>query len=180
MRRLTHASIPVVVALFVVGACGNMPEVQEGPDPGSPGDTDPVVGDTAPDTARGVVAVVGSDPGTFVALRPAAGGSLTLTGPHRSVLERLAGIEIWVRGAREDDRFRVAAFQVRAVDGVPATDGVLTMASDALYLVSSDGDRQRVTYPPVRLREMVGDRVWIAGPLDEEPVAFGWISEPET
>jgi hypothetical protein len=66
-------------------------------------------------------------------------------------------------------------FTVTAAKGQPATDGTLADDAGALYLVTVDGRWHVLGHPPAELHAHVGARVWIAGPLDREPLAFGVI-----
>lgn len=140
--------------------------------------TPPPAGDapTAGDTLRGRVEVVGSEPGTSVALLDGRGGAVTLEG-ERAVLTRLAGLEVMVRGRPGAPRtFRVERVSVRRADGVPAVDGVLARGDGHDVLVMDDGRRVRLAVTPVALRGIYGARVWLAGPLDRAPDTFGVIT----
>lgn len=133
------------------------------------------------DTLRGTVAVMGSEPAPLVALRPATGGrEIRLHGAQRSALERMVGIDVWVTGELDvgQQRLIVSGFEVRSVDGVPARDGVLAVEGGTLVLVAPDGFRLPIPNPPDALLEHVGGRVWVAGPPDREPIAFGLITPP--
>ena len=135
----------------------------------------------AVDTLRGTVAIVGADPLTRVVLRPAGGGAdVELVGAQREALGRLAGAEVRVagrqaRGTASAPALEVASFAVTAVDGQPAVDGRLEREGGDLVLVTADGRRIRLVQPPAALQDWVGARVWVAGPLDREPQAFGLI-----
>jgi hypothetical protein len=157
----------------------------------------------AADTLRGTIAVVGSEPATWVVLRPITGGAeIMLRGDPVRDLRRLSGVEVRVEGraaeqgagAGGEDRsgaapggrtgmapgagarsFTVERFEVRAVDGVPAVDGVLAVEDDVVYLRLSDGELRRVANPPAALRDRIGAWVWLAGPLDGRIEAFGVI-----
>lgn len=136
---------------------------------------------TVADTLRGEVAVVGADPVAQVVLRPvgAPGADIVLTGPQASTIERLSGLEVWVRGRIETNghsRMEVRRFAVRALDGVPAVDGVLVTVDEGIALETGDGERLRLVHPPRQFRDLVGARVWVAGPLDRSPAAFGVIT----
>lgn len=132
-----------------------------------------------PSEIRGTVAVTGSDPGTTVILRTvSAGPVLTLTGPQAALIARVSGAEIWARGAREDARhFQVSAFGVRSVDGVSAVDGILMKHGDSYMLQTSDGKHLAIARLPAALAEKVGARIWLSGPLDRDPNAFGIIGD---
>jgi hypothetical protein len=146
----------------------------------------------APDTLRGLVAVVGAEPGSWVVLRPATGGpEITLQGDPVRELRRLSGVEVQVEGqagagggavagppgASAGRSFTVQRFAVLAVDGIPAVDGVLEIEDDVAYLILTGGDRIRIAHLPAALRDQSGARVWLAGPLEGEIQAFGVIRE---
>lgn len=144
----------------------------------------PAVRDDAPttppaaDSLRGVVDVVGSEPGTWLVLRGERGRrDVTLEGDTR-LLRRLAGLEVAVWGALERPGvFRVDRVEVRAADGIPAVDGVLARQGAGWVLVTHDGRRLPVARLPQVLRGMEGARVWLAGPLDRDPDLSGVISD---
>jgi hypothetical protein len=104
---------------------------------------------------------------------PGGGESIPLLGPP--ALERVAGLEIAATGRHEGSKFRVERFTVIAANGVPATDGQLESENGSLVLLTRDGVRHTIVSPPPGLRAHVGRRVWVSGPLDREPVAYGMI-----
>lgn len=129
------------------------------------------------DTLRGTVAVVGADPGSLVTLRlqdPDA--EVFLQGAELPALKRVQGAEVWIAGRKTGEQsFLVVAFEVRSVDGVATVDGILTGIPGDLVLLTSDGRRLGVRQPGPELPNHTGARVWIAGPLEEAPVAWGII-----
>lgn len=136
----------------------------------------------AADTLSGTVAVVGAVPATRVVLRPAGGGAdVELVGAQRDALARVAGAEVRVAGrparatAGAGRALDVVSFAVTAVDGQPAVDGRLEREDGGLVVVTADGRRIRLVQPPAALQDWVGARVWVAGPPDREPQAFGLI-----
>jgi len=147
-------------------ACARAPRppANEGP---------PVAGDTL----RGRVAIVGSEPGTWVVLQPEGGRrAVTLLG-DRPLLDRLSGLEATVWGTADaSGMVRVDRFEVRASGGIPATDGVLERRGAGWVLVTHDGRAHPIPVLPEDLRHKAGARVWIAGPLGQ-PQSFGIIAE---
>lgn len=128
------------------------------------------------DTLRGTIEVVGSEPGTALALLDGHGGAVSLQGP-RPLLDRLAGLEVMVEGSRMGPRdFRVARVTVRASGGVAAVDGVVAREGGRWVLVTADGRRLPAPHLPEQVARP-GLRVWLAGPLDQPPVSFGVIGE---
>ncbi len=125
-------------------------------------------------TLNGIVRVGGVEPFPEVRLIPAGGGKgVPLSGPP--ALARVAGLEIAAVGRQEGATFRVERFTVVAANGVPAADGRLLDKGGSLYLVTADGTRHALVGPPPGLRAHAGHRVWVSGPLEREPVAYGII-----
>ena len=133
----------------------------------------------AADTARGIVAVVGTSFESRVVIRPAKGGRpITLAGPQANTVGRLSGTDVWVTGTRDaSGQITVSRFVVRTVNGQPALDGTLVTRRDQLFIVTRDGKQHPITSPPQALRDRVGARVWVVGPPDRPPVTFGVIEE---
>ena len=130
-----------------------------------------------PDTARGVVRVVGSLPvNVSVVLAPEGSSErIRLTGQGATVLRGLGGVEVVVRGARgPSGEIDVRSFTVRSVNGEPAVDGVIVADGSALAIATESG-RRRIGNPPDALRGLVGARVWITGPLDTGAITYGVI-----
>lgn len=141
--------------------------------------------ETRPDTLRGTVAVVGADPATYVTLRRGdAAEELILVGEHERALARLAGMEIWVEAVPAEGPIprptvHVLRYAVRAMDDLPAVDGVLTRDDEGRYVLRlADGSRRVIQQPPEALRHQLGARVWVAGPPDRSPQAYGIITPP--
>jgi hypothetical protein len=162
----------LIPCAFALAACA-----QGSPLPGDAGTA------TVPsDSLRGRVEVVGSEPATQVALIMNEGVRAVMLEGDRPSLDRLQGLDVLVRGAFEPRTgqiggraFVVREFAVRAADGVPAVDGILARRGGGFALVMGDGRRLDVAHLPESLRNHVGDRVWIAGPLDRPAISFGVI-----
>jgi hypothetical protein len=126
------------------------------------------------DTLRGVVRITGAEPAVTVVLETPA-RSVALYGGG-GVLPRLDGLDVMVQGsARDGGGFDVAHFAVRALDGVPAMDGVLQREGAAFHLLAGDGVRHALPHLPPSLRDAIGARIWLAGPLSAAPEAYGII-----
>lgn len=143
----------------------------------------------APDTARGIVRIVGNDPMTALVLSSSNTDTdvLSLTGAARELLRNVVGAEIVIFGRQTSDqdliasprgvpRFIVDSFFVRASDGTPATDGVLEEVSGRYQLRLSNGERKAIVALPDALRRHVGSRLYIVGAV-ERPSAWGVIVE---
>ena len=128
----------------------------------------------AADSLTGTVQVVGVEAAPMITLVPDGGGrAVTLTGAP--TLARVDGLHVAVVGRRAGPALGVERFTVVAANGLPATDGRLLAEGDVLYLVTVDGVRHRLVRPSPVLAAHVGSRVWVSGPIDQEPVAYGII-----
>ena len=131
------------------------------------------------DTLRGVLTLVGSEPARQVVLRtPTSTAPVSLSGMVTSGLTRLAGTEIVVRGVKITPRdWVVTTYLVRAMNGIPAWDGVLEESSGSWSLrLTETGLSKRITSAPAALKASVGLRVWVtlnAG--SSTPLAYGVI-----
>ena len=128
--------------------------------------------DASPDTARGLIALVGAEPTVRVTLRGDPRGTITLAGAPS--LSTLSGLELWVAGRQSDGVFEVKEFAVRAADGVPAIDGILTERAGALSLVLPNGRTTAIASAPPAIRSFIGKRVWVTL-VNGEVVTFGVI-----
>jgi hypothetical protein len=98
-----------------------------------------------------------------------------LDGPLMTQLRHVDGLGVELKGDRHDRFLTVRAFTVVSANGVPATDGRLIAAGDTLVLITAGGVRHPLVRPPPALRAEVGGRIWVSGPIDREPVAYGLI-----
>ena len=124
-----------------------------------------------------------------VLLTPIGGGAtFALSGAPTVLLRGLGGMDVVVRGRltgeqsgtatpRPAPEFSVDEFEVRAVDGVSATDGIVAVADGSYFLVTADGRRLAARHLPAALRQKVGARVFVAGSLDGEAASYGVIRE---
>ena len=128
-----------------------------------------------PDTARGLIAVVGSQPMTRVTLRESDGRTITVSGAHAGALSRLAGIDVWVGGRRSGTELVATDFVVRAVEEIPAIDGRLAERRGALVLIRRDGGSIALRSAPAALRAHLGRRVWVTRSAAGEVLSFGLI-----
>ncbi|MDB4875791.1 MAG: hypothetical protein JWM41_2237 [Gemmatimonadetes bacterium] len=131
-----------------------------------------------PDSAQGVVSIVGTGFDQQLVLQGAAATRPTrlriTTEADSAALTRLGGVEVLVRGTRADDGFRVSTFTAVRVGASPVVDGVLRLDGDHVVLETSTG-RTTLGNPPDALRRMIGARVWISGPLATGPNSYGII-----
>ena len=101
-------------------------------------------------------------------------GVIRLAGGPVTSLANLAGAEVEVKGTYDAaDAFLVSEFAVKMVDGQPAADGILEEVGVGYGLRLADGTLRLLVDPPDELTLHVGERVWVAGPEDQTPVAYG-------
>src|SRR5262245_1770441 len=158
-RRLAAGCAAVVV---MAAACRHRSDVPE-----------PPRSEAVSDSIAGIVQVVGVAALPRIVLVREGAPTLTLSGP--ASLASLNGLKIAVVGRVDGSTLAVTRFTVLEASGVSATDGRLIAEGDDLYLETADHVRHRLVNPSPRLRERVGHRVWVSGPLDKEPVAYGFI-----
>ena len=99
---------------------------------------------------------------------------LSASAADSAALSRMGGIEVSVFGKRADEQFRVDRFTALSVAGARVVDGVIREEGGRLVLETSGG-RIPLGNPPAALRNAIGARVWIGGPLDTGPNNFGVI-----
>lgn len=131
------------------------------------------------DTVRGIVTVIGVAPAHQVVLRTDNGANtVALSGMATSGLSKLVGMELVIRGIKVTPRDVVVSdYIVRAADGVPAYDGLLSSGADGHYLQLTDGGRKRIASLPSALRGLDGVRVWIAiAPGSSSVHRFGLVT----
>jgi hypothetical protein len=141
-------------------------------------------------TVRGTLVAVGSEPQTALLLRPPAGAQpLALTGEATALMRPLAGVDVEIEGERVGEAaapgvapgtplLEVLRFMVVAVNGVPAQDGTLEQDGAGFHLRLRGGERATVRVLPPALRQHVGARIFLVGPLDRAPAAYGIIEMP--
>ena len=116
------------------------------------------------DSLRGVIVLEGEAPLTRLLLKsPMASLPVALSGMATSELQRLEGLEVVVRGVRvSPSDLAVNSFEVRASDGVPVIDGILSNDRGGWSVRLADGTRRPVVRVPLALQPYAGARVWIA------------------
>jgi hypothetical protein len=104
------------------------------------------------------------------------GGQFRLVGWPATPLVDLIGAKVEVSGTEDATHaFVVDHFTVLMVNGLPAADGVLETTEEGYGLRMIDGSMRALMDPPEALTLCVGKRVWVAGPADATPVAFGLL-----
>ena len=103
-------------------------------------------------------------------------GQFRLAGWPATPLVDLIGAQVEVTGTDDPTHFFVVdRFTVLMVNGMPAADGILETTTDGYGLRMLDGSMRGLVDPPEALLLCVGKRVWVAGPADAAPVAFGLL-----
>jgi len=148
----------------------------------------PVTDAAVADTVRGIVEVTGNEPMQTAQLKSLGGAYYSVIGPVEKELRAAAGLEVTVRGrmrpAMDDPSsptprsgIDAVSFVVRAADGVAAHDGLLVKRGDGFGLQTADGIVHPLPALPATLREMLGARIYLVGPLDRAPVGYGVLRE---
>ena len=135
-----------------------------------------------PDTARGVVRILGTVADSRVVVHSPT-GPVAIIGPLAPTIAALQEMDVWVQGplsvalgrAIPPRQIDARQFAVRAVNGVAALDGILHEESGGLVLVGAAGGRTILGAPPPALRERVGSRVWVTRDAGGAVTAFGVI-----
>jgi hypothetical protein len=178
VRRLGMSAVLALAAACQSARPGN-----------GPASIDLLPGVTA-DSVRGVISIVGTEQESVIVLTPADGSApVVLDGASRRAMRAAAGLTVVVAGPRGAARATAGAptpmpvlsvewFRVRAVDGVPALDGTLVERNGLFFLEMDAGRRAVIEFLPEPLRRQVGGWVYIAGPLDAPPVAYGVLVPP--
>ena len=141
----------------------------------------------ARDSVRGVLSVVGAEPLTALLLSPVGGGAaVAIEGSQEALMRGLSRLEVTAMGRMTSRRspaspmssvFEADTFVVRAADRVEAHDGLLARDGDRFVLLRGES-RIAAAFLPVALRSRLGARVYLVGPLDRPPVAYGIIQAP--
>jgi hypothetical protein len=127
------------------------------------------------DSLRGIVSVTGTAFEQRLVLR--SGNSITPLSAATSdsaALSRMGGVEVLAIGRRNPNFFRVEHFTALNVAGSPVVDGILRNDGGRLALETTGGTIL-LGNPPNALRDMIGARIWIGGPLDRGPNSYGVI-----
>jgi len=130
-------------------------------------------------TVAGRISVTGSGVDRLIQLATGAGDTYTLVGTEARKLASVAGGEVVVHGTLDaNPGLVVDKFQVTAMHGYPALDGILESGPDGYMLRLQDGS----TWPwpdtaMSRGAPPVGARIWLIGFTSEGPTEFGVIED---
>jgi hypothetical protein len=130
-------------------------------------------------TLRGTVInnPAGQETPSPIMLLESDGTMVGLWGEQLTALSTVIGAEVDVQGQFDDvELLTVESFVVVAVGGQPASDGVLERTEDGYGLRLMTGGVRDIKDPSQELQLHVGDRLWITGPDDGPPTAFGVIA----
>ena len=132
-----------------------------------------------PDSIRGIVSVVGTsfDKRVMIAERGTQ-RRVEVVGTQASLIGHVAGAEVSASGPLSGTQLNASRFVVRSVDGQAAIDGTLRTEGGALFIVTAEGVRTRITAPPPPLVGHDGARVWITGDPTKAVSSFGFIDPP--
>jgi hypothetical protein len=132
----------------------------------------------SPDTVVGIVRISGADPSTFVAVQPASGRALRVSGDASTTLRQVPGTEVWIAGARTAEGFRADSFEVRQANGVPVDDGIVSLSAGTLTLRTRSGAQRAIPDASDALRALAGARIWVTRPEPNRAPTYGVISRP--
>ena len=150
---------------------------------GAPSSTPATPSLSAADSVRGIVARVGSDPGSVLTVRASDGYTCALQMTPPVAVE---GLEVAFWGAKSSASVAmpgvsctliVDRFAVRAVDGTAAVDGTLLQTGTTYAIVLASGRRLTLSHVPKALLALSGARIYWAGAVDQAPAAYG-VLEP--
>jgi hypothetical protein len=163
-----HWMVAAATAL-VLGGCDKSPMAP------APTHATPLTNGAAIDLI-GVVSATIPTPLQPVMLTLDDGSSIALTGQVVPAMLSVIGAQVKVNGvAQGGGMFDTYSFVVLAVAGLPAADGVLQKTDDGYALQLADGTARPLVNPPAALIAHLGQRVWVSGPQDAPPAAFGVI-----
>jgi len=115
--------------------------------------------------------------GTALMLQQDDGSTIGLTGDQAAAMYSVVNDQVEVDGLLDEtSQMFVQRFIVVAVGGQPVVDGVLDLTTDGFVLRLTRGGDRGVMDPSDDLQQLVGNRVWLAGPDDAPPTAFGVIT----
>jgi hypothetical protein len=130
---------------------------------------------TASDSAVGIIAITGTAFEKQLVLRSGNNTiNLSTAASDSAALSRMGDVEVLVTGKQGPRKFEVSRFKALRVGGNPVVDGVLRDDGGRLSLMTAGG-RIPLGNPPSALRQMIGARIWIGGPLDKGPNVYGVI-----
>ncbi len=142
-----------------------------------PAGVSPSAANTAKDSLRGVVSIVGTSFEKETVLQlPAQSIELVSDSSVGRALTHVAGMRVLVIGRMASSRkINVASFVALRAGADSVVDGRLMRSGGRLALQNAQGIHV-LGNPPTAFANMVGARIWVAGPLDKGPNTYGVIA----
>jgi len=170
---MTRSRFFTLAAVFSIVACTDNPNsVLTGPaDPQYPILPQPSIA-----TIAGRITVSGAGSDWRIELQDADGRAYRLLGSQAAALVSVDGGDVVARGTFDaNPGFVVQEFQVTAMYGRSALDGVLEATDDGYALRLSDGSL-RVVPGLANCEQHVGARLWVIGWDGDDRIEFGLIA----
>jgi hypothetical protein len=167
--RVSHLSLAIAAAVLV--GCNDTPSpTQVGSSVAAPSQRLATIsGTVAPNSA--------GHKGTALMLVQDDGSTIGLTGDQALAMYSIVDDQVEVDGQLDETgEMFVQRFIVTAVGGQPVLDGVLDLTPDGWVIRLTRGGDRGVMDPTDDLQQHIGDRIWLAGPDDAAPTAFGVIT----
>jgi hypothetical protein len=166
--------ITMVAALSALACTDN-------PNSGLTGPTDPMQPNfptPSMTTIAGRISVTGLDGDRLIELRDEFGNVYRLVGSEALALASVDGGDVVARGTFDaNPGFVVDEFEVTAMYGRPALDGVLETTDEGFALRFTDGSLRVVPGLSAECAEHIGARVWVTGWEDDsEAIQLGVIA----
>jgi hypothetical protein len=115
--------------------------------------------------------------GTALMLQQDDGSTIGLLGDQAAAMYSVVDDQVEVDGLLDETgQMLVQRFIVMAVGGEAVLDGVLDLTPDGFIIRLTRGGDRGVIDPSDDLQQHIGDRIWLAGPDDAAPTAFGVIT----
>jgi hypothetical protein len=137
----------------------------------------------SPGGIEGVVGTIGVEPMVSIAVRPASGDPVRVTGPLAAELGQLTGATVRLTGdVRQDAPWPViepSSYEVTAIDGQKPYVGILQVEGTDVRL-NADSVLRLLDVPDL-LRQQHGAKVYVLGSRRGDAIAitgFGVISPP--
>ncbi len=141
-----------------------------------PAGVSPSEANTAKDSLRGIVSIVGTsfDKKTVLQL-PKQSIELVSDSLVGRALTNVAGMRVLVVGSMAGPRtINVVSFVALRAGADSVVDGTLIRSGGGLALQNAQGIHV-LANPPVAFAKMVGSRIWVGGPLNKGPNTYGVI-----
>lgn len=171
---MTRIHIIAAAAICAVAACSDNP----GPiAPESAVTSQPTLPTPGMATVTGRVIVSGAEHSRSVELETETGDRVLLIGRETVALASVDGADVVVRGSWDANPGLVVwDFEVLAMRGRPALDGILMLVAEGCALRLANGSIHLLTGAPESIVLYHGARIWVIGSDDTPPVEFGVIA----